>query len=111
MRRDGTLNWIEVIQLGATVRTKFRELRLGVLEAEGQWGVLALETSLASRTPEDVFGDHAHKIVGKADSRGNAMALAEKYAKEWLRGKRLEERCLCEEIRVTTRQNARKKDA
>lgn len=111
MKRDGSLNWIEVTLVSAIVKTKTRRLVLSVAQREGRWSAIAIEGSASAETPGEVFDDHAHVDLGKADTLQEAEKIAEKYAKEWLRGRRVEERCLCEDIRSAVRRIATRKSA
>lgn len=112
MRRDGSLEWRTETQRVATVSTKTTQLLLSIVEGPNGFGVIALEMAKAyAETPlaaKKVFDNHSHAILGKRKTQAGAEKLASEYAKKWLQGQRIKDRCDCEEIRVMARQNARK---
>lgn len=112
MRRDGTLDWRLQTAFVATVRTKTRELSLSIVEGSEGHGVIAIEVPLMStyglEAARKVLDDHAHVILGKRKTQAAAEKLASEYAKKWLQGQRIKDRCACEEIKVMARQNAGK---
>lgn len=112
MRRDGTLDWRTETQRVATVSTKTTQLLLSIVEGSLGFGVIALEMAkVHAETPlavKNVFDNYSHAILGKRKTQAAAEKLASEYAKKWLQGQRIKDRCDCEEIKVMARTLARK---
>jgi len=68
----------------------------------GRWAAIALE----SKAPEggsgagfaDIFGDHAHQVIGESGSLEGIMRGAKAYARAWKKKKTPEAPCDCGEI-------------
>lgn len=91
--------------LTMTVRSKEKILALMIYPDTGV--IVALETKRfevtgdRAKDVEQVFGEHAHKVIGTAKTLPLAITQAEKYAKRWL-GKKsaASARCDCSEIGI-----------
>lgn len=71
--------------------------------------ILALETTLqpsgdALRDVEQVFENHAHKVIGRHRNIMQAMAVAEQWLREWAWAHRttMDGKCECPEINSTS---------
>ncbi len=78
-------------------------LKLGVVcQLMGsKWQVLALTTPDATTTVDELFENHAHKVVGFYDSPTEALTAAESFARAWHRDFKATRAndCTCEEMR------------
>jgi hypothetical protein len=99
------LNWTTQAQFIGTYDFKPTGRRLGLVIAADVIGdtfqLVALETSAAATKVEDVFEDHAHKVVDRFDDIPSAFKAAEKYCKEWVKAQKEKaalQKCECEEI-------------
>lgn len=70
---------------------------------------LAVELSAAAHNAKAVLDDHAHHVIGEFRTVGRALVAAERYARGWLRVRRLAKPCPCPEIPGRARAAARRK--
>jgi hypothetical protein len=94
------LGWEIGTYLRLVVLSRGRAIAVTVTPVPGvmSWGVVAIETSSGVTSAEQVFDDHAHKIVGQAPGMVAAVAMAQSYAEAWQRARLEGEACLCGEI-------------
>ncbi len=94
------MNWSTQAQFYSIVEGKESRLIMIVQPFQQGWQVLALTTSLGTKTPEEVFDDHAHKIVGQYPYPVEAIEAAESFANAWVKKIKptKSRRCECKEI-------------
>lgn len=91
------MSWHARAQLQFVCRSKGRVL--AVMVAVDELLLMALETvepvadGLESGA-KAVFEHHAHRVIGRAADLPTAIVLAERFARQWQRGKPLA-RCTC----------------
>jgi hypothetical protein len=99
------LSWITQAQFVGTRDFKLTGRRLGLVIAHDgldKLQLVAIETSSSAEKTEDVFEDHAHKVIDRFDDYPAAFKAAEKYCGEWLKAQRENvklKKCACEEIK------------
>jgi hypothetical protein len=96
--RDRVLSWRSAAMLILpSERSDGR--RLAVLVDCEHLSVTALETDAdGARSVEAAFHNHAHKLLGDAENLPHAIAMAERYAQEWLAQTQTPKACECGEI-------------
>lgn len=100
------LHWMPLATLTTTcTRRDGKSLNLSLTQEPGRlWIVVVIEAATPSAGAgagpalEDVLEDHAHKLLEPVRSLGQAIAIAEDYARWWLRTGAVHDECGCEAI-------------
>jgi len=94
------LEWSAIATFGAHAHRGDRSLFVAVQTAQllptNTWTVMAIETSVNSASPQAVFDDHNHAVVGVYDDVMQAMRAAESYALSWLKNHKQTQVIACE---------------
>lgn len=97
LTRKKKLRWRSSAALTLMVERGRRRLAIIATDAGAQgWLLVAIEGKRDADDIEAVFGDHAHKDLGRAESPALACKMAEMFADAWQPNKL--EQCACPEI-------------
>jgi hypothetical protein len=96
--------WFRVEQFGCIVERGNVRLVVSVVENDGRWAVIAVESGApakrtAKQTIEAVFADHGHRVIGVERTLRKALAAGTAYVTTWLTA-RVDPvvACACDEI-------------